>query len=100
MTAPLGRGTSPRTCPPRSPAGRDTVPARRETGVSRSAPPSDVVITMGCGDACPVFPGKRYLDWQLGGPAGQGIEAVRPIRDAVQQRVRAPLAALGIPASV
>ncbi|MFJ9634558.1 arsenate reductase ArsC [Streptomyces sp. NPDC101175] len=60
---------------------------------------SDVVITMGCGDACPVFPGKRYLDWQLEDPAGQGIEAVRPIRDTVEARVRALLGDLGIPAS-
>ncbi|HYQ65541.1 arsenate reductase ArsC [Actinophytocola sp.] len=49
---------------------------------------SDVVITMGCGDACPVFPGKRYLDWQLDDPAGQGLEAVRPIRDEIERRVR------------
>ena len=50
---------------------------------------SDVVITMGCGDTCPVFPGKRYLDWQLDDPAGQGVDAVRPIRDAIEPRVRA-----------
>ncbi|MFI6279220.1 arsenate reductase ArsC [Streptomyces sp. NPDC050988] len=50
---------------------------------------SDVVITMGCGDACPVFPGKRYLDWKLDDPAGQGVEAVRPIRDAIETRVQA-----------
>ncbi|KPC64346.1 arsenate reductase ArsC [Streptomyces chattanoogensis] len=49
---------------------------------------SDVVITMGCGDACPVFPGKRYLDWKLDDPAGQGVDAVRPIRDEIEQRVR------------
>ncbi|BCK72110.1 arsenate reductase [Streptomyces libani subsp. rufus] len=49
---------------------------------------SDVVITMGCGDSCPVFPGKRYLDWQLPDPAGQGIEAVRPIRNKIEERVR------------
>ena len=55
---------------------------------------ADVVITMGCGDACPVFPGKRYLDWQLEDPAGQGIEAVRPIRDEIDRRVRALLAEL------
>ncbi|MEU1178099.1 arsenate reductase ArsC [Streptomyces sp. NPDC005820] len=48
---------------------------------------SDVVITMGCGDTCPVFPGKRYLDWQLPDPAGQGVEAVRPIRDEIEQRI-------------
>ncbi|GHB71725.1 MULTISPECIES: arsenate reductase ArsC [Streptomyces] len=49
---------------------------------------SDVVITMGCGDACPVFPGKQYLDWKLEDPAGQGIDAVRPIRDQIEARVR------------
>ncbi|RPE43950.1 protein-tyrosine-phosphatase [Streptomyces sp. Ag109_O5-1] len=50
---------------------------------------SDVVITMGCGDTCPVFPGKRYLDWQLDDPAGQGVDAVRPIRDDIEHRIRA-----------
>lgn len=48
---------------------------------------SDVVITMGCGDTCPIFPGKRYEDWELDDPAGQGIEAVRPIRDDIRARV-------------
>jgi len=48
---------------------------------------SDVVITMGCGDVCPIFPGKRYEDWELDDPAGQGIEAVRPIRDEIRSRV-------------
>ncbi|MGP3776234.1 arsenate reductase ArsC [Streptomyces sp. SDT5-1] len=52
---------------------------------------SDVVITMGCGDACPVFPGTRYLDWQLPDPAGQGLAAVRPVRDEIERRVRALL---------
>jgi arsenate reductase len=52
---------------------------------------SDVVITMGCGDACPIFPGKRYEDWALEDPAGQGIEAVRPIRDDIKARVEALL---------
>jgi arsenate reductase len=47
----------------------------------------DVVITMGCGDACPIFPGKRYEDWQLDDPAGQGIQAVRPIRDEIRGRI-------------
>ena len=58
---------------------------------------ADVVITMGCGDACPIFPGKRYEDWALADPAGQGIEAVRPIRDEIRARVEALLAEL-IPA--
>ncbi|WP_306232727.1 arsenate reductase ArsC [Agrococcus beijingensis] len=57
---------------------------------------SDVVITMGCGDACPVFPGKRYEDWELDDPAGQGIDAVRPIRDDIEQRIRGLLDSLGI----
>jgi arsenate reductase (thioredoxin) len=52
---------------------------------------SDVVITMGCGDTCPVFPGKRYLDWELPDPAGRNIDAVRPIRDDIDRRVRALL---------
>ena len=55
---------------------------------------SDVVITMGCGDACPFFPGKRYEDWKLDDPAGQGIEAVRPIRDEIKGRIEALLAEL------
>ncbi|TDC93891.1 arsenate reductase ArsC [Actinomadura sp. 7K507] len=55
---------------------------------------ADVVITMGCGDACPVFPGKRYLDWQLPDPAGQAIEQIRPIRDEIDARVRTLLAEL------
>ncbi|MTE23591.1 arsenate reductase ArsC [Microbacterium sp. ZXX196] len=50
---------------------------------------SDVVITMGCGDACPIFPGKRYEDWELDDPAGQGLDAVRPIRDEIRARVEA-----------
>ncbi len=60
---------------------------------------SDVVITMGCGDTCPIYPGKRYEDWQLADPAGHGVDAVRPIRDEIKARVRALLAELGVPAS-
>ncbi|GAA2262958.1 arsenate reductase ArsC [Glycomyces scopariae] len=55
---------------------------------------SDVCITMGCGDACPIFPGKRYLDWTLDDPAGQGVEAVRPIRDEIKVRIEGLLAEL------
>ncbi len=55
---------------------------------------SDVVITMGCGDACPIFPGKRYLDWQLDDPAGRDVAAVRPIRDEIDRRIRALVAEL------
>jgi arsenate reductase len=53
---------------------------------------SDVVITMGCGDPCPIFPGKRYEDWELDDPAGQGIEAVRPIRNEIKRRIEGLLA--------
>lgn len=59
---------------------------------------ADVVITMGCGDACPVFPGRRYEEWVLDDPAGQDLDAVRPIRDDIERRVRALLTELGIPA--
>ena len=76
------------------------VEAMREVGINISAETpkvltidavkaSDVCITMGCGDTCPVFPGKRYLDWTVDDPAGQGVEAVRPIRDEIENRVRA-----------
>jgi arsenate reductase len=58
---------------------------------------SDVVITMGSGDACPVSPGKRYLDWALEDPAGKGVESVRPIRNEIEGRVRALLAELQVP---
>jgi arsenate reductase len=57
---------------------------------------ADVVITMGCGDACPIFPGKRYENWELPDPAGQSLDAVRPIRDDIEERVRRLLADLGI----
>lgn len=53
---------------------------------------SDYVITMGCGDTCPYFPGKTYLDWVLDDPAGQGVEAVRPIRDKIRQHIEALIA--------
>jgi protein-tyrosine-phosphatase len=58
---------------------------------------SDVVITMGCGDACPILPGKRYEDWQLDDPAGKGLEAVRPIRDEIRARVLTLLQELDVP---
>ena len=57
---------------------------------------ADVIVTMGCGDACPVYPGKRYLDWELDDPAGKPVDEVRPIRDDIEQRVRGLMAELGI----
>ncbi|MDQ1497042.1 MAG: hypothetical protein QOI86_382 [Actinomycetota bacterium] len=58
---------------------------------------ADVVVTMGCGDTCPFFPGTRYEDWALDDPQGQEVDAVRPIRDEIERRVRALLADLGVP---
>ncbi len=59
---------------------------------------ADVIVTMGCGDSCPIFPGKRYLDWEVGDPAGLPVEEVRPIRDEIGERVRVIMADLGIAA--
>ena len=67
-------------------------PARVSDDAVRAA---DVVITMGCGDACPVYPGRRYEDWELDDPAGASLEAVRSIRDEIDRRVRALVAELG-----
>ena len=85
------------------------VEAMREEGIDISAAPpklltdaavetADVVITMGCGDACPFYPGKRYEDWELDDPAGQGIEAVRAIRDQIKGRVERLVGELVSPA--
>jgi protein-tyrosine-phosphatase len=57
---------------------------------------ADVIVTMGCGDACPVYPGKRYLDWELEDPAGRSVEEVRPIRDDIERRVRVLMGELGV----
>ncbi|MFJ8845851.1 arsenate reductase ArsC [Streptomyces cyaneofuscatus] len=65
-------------------AGVDISGQRPKVLTTEAVQASDYVITMGCGDACPVFPGKRYLDWTLEDPAGQGVEAVRPIRDRIK----------------
>ncbi|MEU7124084.1 arsenate reductase ArsC [Streptomyces zaomyceticus] len=83
---------------PASAVNPAAVEAMREVGIDMSAEvpkiltteavgASDVCVTMGCGDTCEVFPGKRYLDWKLDDPAGQGVEAVRPIRDAIRSLV-------------
>ncbi len=69
----------------------DQTPKLLEYATAKS---SDVIVTMGCGDACPVFPGKRYEDWQLEDPAGKGVEAARPIRDEIRARVEKLLAEL------
>jgi protein-tyrosine-phosphatase len=67
--------------------GIDISDQRPKVLTTEAVQTSDVVITMGCGDACPVFPGKRYEDWELDDPAGQGVDAVRPIRDEIRRRI-------------
>jgi arsenate reductase (thioredoxin) len=75
-------------------AGVDIAAAVPKVLTTDTVQESDVVITMGCGDACPIFPGKRYEDWDLDDPAGKDIEAVRPIRDDIRRRVEGLLAEL------
>ncbi|MEU8204975.1 arsenate reductase ArsC [Streptosporangium sp. NPDC049046] len=74
--------------------GIDITGQRPKILTTEAVQDSDVVITMGCGDACPFFPGKRYEDWKLDDPAGQGIEAVRPIRDEIRARIEKLIAEL------
>ncbi|MFN8191609.1 MAG: arsenate reductase ArsC [Nocardioidaceae bacterium] len=74
--------------------GVDITTAHPKILTNEAVEASDVVITMGCGDACPFYPGKRYEDWKLDDPAGQGIDAVRPIRDEIRTRVEALIADL------
>lgn len=76
--------------------GIDMATARPQRWTDDVVAGADVVITMGCGDTCPVFPGVRYEDWPLDDPAGQDIDAVRPIRDEIETRVRGLLASLGL----
>jgi arsenate reductase len=82
------------------------VMAERGIDISRQSPQrwteaivraADVVITMGCGDTCPVIPGKRYVDWTVDDPAGKSVDDVRPVRDEIERRVRALLAELNVP---
>ncbi|MGI5281247.1 arsenate reductase ArsC [Streptomyces rochei] len=72
--------------------GIDIAGAEPRVLTTEAVQASDYVITMGCGDACPVFPGKKYVDWALEDPAGKGVEAVRPIRDAIRTRIEALIA--------
>ncbi|WP_312855912.1 arsenate reductase ArsC [Nocardioides stalactiti] len=76
--------------------GVDIASAQPKVLTDTAVQQADVVITMGCGDACPFYPGKRYEDWALDDPAGQGIEAVRPIRDEIRRRVEDLIAGLGV----
>lgn len=74
--------------------GLDMSEAQPKVLTDAAVEASDVVITMGCGDACPFYPGKRYLDWELTDPAGKGIDDVRPIRDELDRRIRVLIAEL------
>ncbi|MFE4666044.1 arsenate reductase ArsC [Streptomyces sp. NPDC056716] len=74
--------------------GIDISEARPKILTADAVQASDYIITMGCGDACPVFPGRTYLDWALADPAGKGVEAVRPIRDEIRARVEDLVAAI------
>jgi arsenate reductase (thioredoxin) len=74
--------------------GIDITSATPKVLTTEAVQVSDVVVTMGCGDACPFYPGTRYEDWELDDPAGQGIDAVRPIRDEIRARVEALVADL------
>jgi protein-tyrosine-phosphatase len=76
--------------------GIDITTERPKILTTEAVQHSDVVITMGCGDTCPIYPGKRYEDWELDDPAGQGVEAVRPIRDEIRRRVTELLTSLGV----
>ncbi len=75
--------------------GIDIAAAQPKILTTDAVEASDVVITMGCGDTCPVFPGKTYLDWDLEDPAGKGVESVRPIRDEIRSRVQRLVEELG-----
>lgn len=76
--------------------GIDIADARPQVWTHAGLEEADVVVTMGCGDACPVLPGKRYLDWELDDPAGRPVEEVRPVRDEIARRVRGLLWELGV----
>ena len=77
--------------------GIDIAAERPKIMSAEAVKASDVVVTMGCGDTCPFYPGKRYEDWELDDPAGRPIEEVRPIRDAIRARVVGLLDELGVP---
>ncbi|MFP5372476.1 MAG: arsenate reductase ArsC [Actinomycetes bacterium] len=94
-----GNSVNPAAVEAMAEVGIDISDQRPKVLTTDAVEASDVVITMGCGDACPIFPGKRYLDWQLEDPAGKGVGSVRPIRDEIEGRVRRLLAELEVPVS-
>ena len=91
-----GDGLNPMAVAAMDEVGIDITDQRPRAWDAETLDASDVIITMGCGDTCPVLPGKRYLDWELDDPAGRPLEEVRPVRDDIERRVRGLLAELGV----
>ena len=91
--------TNPAAVAAMAEAGIDISTERPQRWSDEVARTADVIVTMGCGDACPVYPGTRYEDWELPDPAGQPIEVVREVRDDIERRVRTLMAGLDIPAT-
>lgn len=91
-----GDGVNPAAVTAMAEIGIDISSSQPQKWTDQMVRTADVVITMGCGDTCPFYPGKQYLDWELDDPHGQGVEAVRPIRDEIEQRIRGLLRDLAI----
>ena len=91
-----GDGVNPTAVAAMAEVGIDIASAEPQKWTDAMVRTADVIISMGCGDTCPVYPGKRYLDWELDDPHGQGIDTVRPIRDEIERRIRGLLDELGI----
>jgi protein-tyrosine-phosphatase len=91
--------TNPAAVAAMAEVGIDISGERPRQWTNEMAGAADVIVTMGCGDVCPVLPGRRYEDWELTDPAGQPIEVVRQVRDVIETHVRELLAGLGLPAS-
>ena len=87
-----GKQVNPAAVAAMAEEGIDISTAQPKVLTTEAVQASDYVITMGCGDACPIFPGKKYLDWALDDPAGQGVEAVRPIRDEIRRLIEGLIA--------
>ena len=91
-----GDGVNPVAVAAMAEVGIDIAEAQPQKWTDAMVRVADVIVSMGCGDTCPVYPGKRYLDWELDDPHGAGIDAVRPIRDEIEVRIRGLLGELGI----
>jgi arsenate reductase (thioredoxin) len=92
-----GAGTNPAAVEAMAEVGIDIAGQKPRAWTDDDLRAAEVVVTMGCGDTCPVLPGKRYEDWELNDPAGQPVEVVRRVRDEIERRVRDLVARLGVP---